>query len=132
MSARAFLSFVVVSLLLMPSLAMAQGFSVECRYGGGDCEHVALHREMAEKGMARLFLNPGQIADYGEKRSRARRIVENSCQIVASGGRRLRSAHRQLVDSIRGHHTPHRLRRSGDDAVIGSSDDPVRLTNLRS
>ena len=43
---------------------------VECEYRGGDCEHVALHRQMREQGMGRLFLNPSQIVYYGKKYSR--------------------------------------------------------------
>ena len=43
---------------------------VECEYQGGDCEHVSLHRQMREKGMDRLFLNPRQVTDYGEHDSR--------------------------------------------------------------
>jgi len=39
-------------------------------YGGGDCEHVPLHREMRRLGFDRLFLNPSQIALYGRKRKR--------------------------------------------------------------
>jgi hypothetical protein len=44
-----------------------------CTYAGGDCEHVALHREMRNRGMAKLFLNPFQVTDYHVKFSRARR-----------------------------------------------------------
>ena len=31
------------------------------RYGGGDCEHVVLHKHLRESGARRLFLNPSQI-----------------------------------------------------------------------
>jgi hypothetical protein len=34
------------------------------RYGGGDCEHVTLHREMRSRGYDRVFVNPSQIALY--------------------------------------------------------------------
>ena len=34
MSTKAALRFAVVGFLLMPSLAMAQGYAVECRFGG--------------------------------------------------------------------------------------------------
>ncbi len=34
------------------------------RYGGGDCEHVVLHRQMRELGFDRIFLNPNQIVIY--------------------------------------------------------------------
>lgn len=40
------------------------------RYGGGDCEHVALHRSMRAAGYDRQYLNPSQIALYGRKRKR--------------------------------------------------------------
>jgi len=36
-------------------------------YGGGDCEHVVLHRQMREQGFDRLFLNPSQIVLYSAK-----------------------------------------------------------------
>lgn len=45
------------------------------RYGGGDCEHVALHRQMREAGHARIFLNPSQITIYGRKRRKMDRWV---------------------------------------------------------
>jgi len=41
-----------------------------CFYEGGDCEHVPLHRQMREKGLNRLFMNPSQITDYGVRYSR--------------------------------------------------------------
>jgi hypothetical protein len=34
------------------------------RYGGGDCEHVVLHRQLRERGFGRQFLNPSQFALY--------------------------------------------------------------------
>jgi hypothetical protein len=34
---------------------------LECEYGGDDCEHVVLHRNMRDRGMGRIFLNPSQI-----------------------------------------------------------------------
>ena len=37
------------------------------RYGGGDCEHVTLHRSMREAGFGRMFLNPSQLVYYGRK-----------------------------------------------------------------
>ncbi len=33
----------------------------ECRYGGADCEHVVLHRNMRDAGFSKQFLNPSQI-----------------------------------------------------------------------
>jgi len=36
-------------------------------YGGGDCEHIALHRQMRGAGHRRTFLNPSQITIYGRK-----------------------------------------------------------------
>ena len=36
-----------------------------CEYRGGDCEHVPFHRQMMEKGMTGLFLNPSQLVIYG-------------------------------------------------------------------
>jgi hypothetical protein len=39
-------------------------------YGGGDCEHVVLHRRMREAGFGRQYLNPSQIVLYGRKRKR--------------------------------------------------------------
>ena len=33
-------------------------------YGGGDCEHVVLHRRLYEVGYDRLYLNPAQVAIY--------------------------------------------------------------------
>ncbi len=39
------------------------------RYGGADCEHVVLHRELRARGCDQLFLNPSQIVLYsGEDR----------------------------------------------------------------
>jgi len=40
--------------------AMASG----ARYGGDDCEHVVLHRELRERGFDRQFLNPSQVVLY--------------------------------------------------------------------
>jgi hypothetical protein len=37
------------------------------RYGGGDCEHVQLHRGMRAAGFDRIFLNPSQLVFYGRK-----------------------------------------------------------------
>lgn len=34
------------------------------RYGGGDCEHVLLHKAMRRNGYGRLFVNPGQMVLY--------------------------------------------------------------------
>jgi len=34
------------------------------RYGGGDCEHVVFHRELAERGFGSGYLNPSQIVLY--------------------------------------------------------------------
>jgi hypothetical protein len=39
-------------------------------YGGGDCEHVVLHRRMREAGYGRQYLNPSQIVLYGRKQKR--------------------------------------------------------------
>lgn len=38
------------------------------RYGGDDCEHVVLHRELRARGFDRQFLNPSQIVLYAEGR----------------------------------------------------------------
>lgn len=57
---------------------------LNCRYSGGDCEHVALHREMCEQGMDRLFLNPNQTACYGMRPSRVRRLYENVRRALGS------------------------------------------------
>jgi len=35
-----------------------------CRYEGGDCEHVMLHRRMRRRGFGRLFMNPSQMVWY--------------------------------------------------------------------
>lgn len=51
---------------------------VECEYQGGDCEHIALHRQMRDNGMGRLFLNPSQIVYYGKKYSRVWRWVHST------------------------------------------------------
>lgn len=40
------------------------------RYRGGDCEHVALHREMRERGYGRQYMNPNQLTFYGRKPKR--------------------------------------------------------------
>ncbi|MGR8933736.1 MAG: hypothetical protein ACU837_05010, partial [Gammaproteobacteria bacterium] len=34
------------------------------QYGGEDCEHVVLHRQLRQQGLARQFLNPSQIVFY--------------------------------------------------------------------
>lgn len=36
------------------------------RYGGGDCEHVLLHKGMAGAGYDRIFCNPGMITLYDD------------------------------------------------------------------
>lgn len=36
------------------------------RYGGDDCEHVVLHRELRARGFDRQYLNPSQIVLYAE------------------------------------------------------------------
>jgi hypothetical protein len=36
----------------------------EVAYGGPDCEHTVLHRQMRERGFDRLYLNPSQIVLY--------------------------------------------------------------------
>jgi hypothetical protein len=51
---------------------------LRCRYDGGDCEHVALHRNMREAGFDRLFLNPNQLTCYGEKFGRIRRTLRRA------------------------------------------------------
>lgn len=33
-------------------------------YGGTDCEHVVLHREMSDKGFSRTYMNPSQLVVY--------------------------------------------------------------------
>jgi hypothetical protein len=43
---------------------------LSARYGGGDCEHVELHRSMRAASYGRQYLNPSQIALYGRKRKR--------------------------------------------------------------
>jgi hypothetical protein len=35
-----------------------------CSYSGVDCEHVPFHRQMAQQGLGRIFLNPSQIVLY--------------------------------------------------------------------
>ncbi|MBD3672066.1 MAG: glycosyltransferase family 2 protein [Planctomycetaceae bacterium] len=57
---------------------------VECEYRGGDCEHVALHRQMKERGMNRLYLNPSQVVYYGQKYSRVWRWVRSTQNQTAS------------------------------------------------
>ncbi len=37
---------------------------LEAPYGGDDCEHVVLHRNMRAMGFDRLFLNPSQVVLY--------------------------------------------------------------------
>jgi hypothetical protein len=39
-------------------------------YGGEDCEHVVLHRQMRQRGYDRQFLNPSQLTLYGRKAKR--------------------------------------------------------------
>lgn len=39
-------------------------FRSGCRYAGGDCEHVLLHRAMRQRGFSRIFLNPRQVVVY--------------------------------------------------------------------
>jgi len=46
-------------------------------YGGGDCEHVVLHRRMREAGFGRQYLNPSQIVLYGRKRKRFDRLLQS-------------------------------------------------------
>jgi len=46
------------------------------RYAGGDCEHVALHREMRARGYDRQYLNPNQIVLYGRKVKRFDRTLQ--------------------------------------------------------
>jgi hypothetical protein len=38
------------------------------RYGGDDCEHVVLHRQLRDRGFDRQFLNPSQIVLYSLER----------------------------------------------------------------
>lgn len=41
-----------------------EGLRAGVRYGGNDCEHVVLHRQLRERGFHRQFLNPSQIVLY--------------------------------------------------------------------
>ena len=41
-------------------------FGSGARYGGDDCEHVVLHRELRARGFDRQFVNPSQIVLYAE------------------------------------------------------------------
>lgn len=50
---------------------------IECKYLGEDCEHISLHRQMREKGMDRLYLNPRQLTDYGVRDSRVCRWLRS-------------------------------------------------------
>lgn len=63
----------------------------ECAYAGEDCEHVSLHRQMAEKGMDRLFLNPSQVILYGSKDCRIRRWSKNIIATTLSSSSRAAS-----------------------------------------
>lgn len=36
-------------------------------YDGDDCEHVAFHRSLVQRGLSGIFLNPSQIALYGRR-----------------------------------------------------------------
>lgn len=36
-------------------------------YGGDDCEHVAFHRSLAQRGLSRIFMNPSQLTLYGRR-----------------------------------------------------------------
>jgi hypothetical protein len=36
-------------------------------YDGNDCEHVAFHRSLVERGFSKIFMNPSQIAIYGRR-----------------------------------------------------------------
>jgi hypothetical protein len=41
-----------------------EGLRSGVRYGGEDCEHVVLHRQLRERGFGRQYLNPNQIVLY--------------------------------------------------------------------
>jgi hypothetical protein len=57
-----------LALYRMPAWLSAQ-------YAGGDCEHVALHRQMRENGYGRQYLNPSQIVLYGRRMKRFDRAL---------------------------------------------------------
>jgi hypothetical protein len=61
-------SFGGLGLYRMPAWLSAQ-------YAGGDCEHVALHREMRERGYDRQYFNPSQVVLYGRKMKRFDRAL---------------------------------------------------------
>jgi hypothetical protein len=48
---------------------------LSAQYAGGDCEHVALHREMRARGYDRQYFNPSQIVLYGRKMKRFDRTL---------------------------------------------------------
>lgn len=64
---------------------------IECEYRGGDCEHVALHRQMRERGMGHLYLNPSQMVYYGKKYSRVWRWVHSTQNRTTTLGQPLQS-----------------------------------------
>ncbi len=41
-----------------------EGLRSGAHYGGDDCEHVVLHRQLRERGFDRQFINPSQIVLY--------------------------------------------------------------------
>jgi len=42
-------------------------------YGGGDCEHVVLHKNLVKKGFKRFFLNPSQVVYYNTNSGKLRK-----------------------------------------------------------
>ena len=44
-------------------------------YGGGDCEHVAFHHSLAQRGLSRIFMNPSQLTLYGRRHRSTDRAV---------------------------------------------------------
>jgi hypothetical protein len=69
-----------LALYRMPAWLSAQ-------YAGGDCEHVALHRQMRARGFDRQYLNPSQIVLYGRKAKRFDRallLVDQIAQFAAA------------------------------------------------
>lgn len=56
---------------------------IECRYDDWDIEHVPLHRDMAERGMDRMFLNPSQITLYGRRRRKSDRLLQPYFAVLA-------------------------------------------------
>ena len=52
----------------MPAILSAE-------YAGGDCEHIALHRDMRTAGYSQTFMNPSQLVLYGRLPKRLDRYV---------------------------------------------------------